>query len=229
MSGGIVRLPVRTAVRNRVIEQIIKGSLPAGGAINLAALAAALEVSATPLREALIELERDGFVECSQGRGFFARAWSAGEIRDLYALIPELEVLGLGATPPPDALRLKRLEEINAKLRKADDPASAIELDTLWHSALLAECQNDILLELLGGLKQRAQRYEFAFLEESGHKVSTQQHAGIVRALRRKDRKRAVRLLRENWNIGPRFLIPWAEKRQSSAKPKLRPAHGARY
>jgi DNA-binding GntR family transcriptional regulator len=215
VNDAIVRLPVRAAVRSRLIDRIVKGTLPAGRAINLAALAAELNVSPTPLREALIELERDGFVECSQGRGFIVHPWSAAEIQDLYALIPELEVLGLRGTPAPDSARLKRLETINAELHAADDPASAIELDTLWHTTLLAGCPNQILIELLRGLKQRAQRYEFAFLQESGHRVSSEQHAGIVRALRNKDVNRAVSLLRENWSIGPAFMLPWLNRRQN--------------
>jgi DNA-binding GntR family transcriptional regulator len=197
-----------------VIDSIVKGILPAGSAINLASLAAELDVSPTPLREALIELERDGFVECSQGRGFFVCPWTAAEIQDLYALIPELEVLGLRGTPPADATRLKRLETINAELGVAADPASAIKLDVLWHSTLLDACPNETLLELLRGLKQRAQRYEFTFLKESGRKVSREQHSGIIRALRKKDLNRATDLLRENWNIGPRFLLPWLRRRQ---------------
>lgn len=229
MSDAIIRLPVRAAVRSCVIDRIVRGTLPAGRAINLAALAAELNVSPTPLREALIELERDGFVECSQGRGFIVHPWSAAEIQDLYVLIPELEVLGLRGTPPPDSVRLKRLEAINAELHGEHDPASAIELDALWHATLLAGCSNQTLLELLRGLKQRAQRYEFAFRQESGHRISSAQHAGIVRALRKQDLDRALGLLRENWNIGPRFLLPWLNKRPNlSIQPKQRPMQGTR-
>jgi DNA-binding GntR family transcriptional regulator len=68
-------------------------------------------------------------------------------------------------------------------------------------------------------LKQRTEKYEFAFLKESGHKVSIDQHSGIVRALRKNDLDRAVDLLRENWNIGPRFLLPWLNQRLQSIKP----------
>jgi len=218
MTNPIIRLPVRALVRDRVIDSIVRGTLPAGAAINLSALAAELDVSPTPLREALIELERDGFVECSQGRGFSVCPWTAEEIQDLYALIPELEVL---ANPA----RLKRLEAINAELVAAADPPRALKLDELWHSTLLDGCRNKTLIELLRSLKQRAQRYEFAFLKESGRKVSSAQHAGIIRALRKKDLNRATDLLRENWNIGPRFLLPWLKRKQQPIKPSRRSKH----
>ena len=70
------------------------------------------------------------------------------------------------------------------------------------------------MIELLCALKQRARRYEFAFLQESGHRISSEQHSGIVRALRKKDLQRAARLLRDNWNIGPRILLPWLDSAQ---------------
>lgn len=211
MSDAIVRLPIRSAVRDRVMDRIVKGGLPSGSAINLATLAAELAVSPTPLREALIELERDGFVESSHARGFFVKPYSAAEVRDLYPLIAELEVLGLRGASSADTVRL---DSINKELRATSDPARAIELDTLWHDTLLARCPNSTLLALLHGLKQRARRYEFAFLKESGHKISTAQHAGIIRALRKKELDLAADLLRENWNIGPRFLLPWLKALQ---------------
>jgi DNA-binding GntR family transcriptional regulator len=218
MNDAIIRQPVRTAVRERVIQRIVDGLLPAGGAINLASLAAELAVSATPLREALIELERDGFVGSSPGRGFFVRPFESGEVQQIYPLIWTLEALALRSTPAPDGRKLRRLQDINAELKaEAGNPARALQLDTQWHDALLEGCPNELLLELLKGLKQRAQRYEFAFMKESGESISIQQHTSVLRALKANDLTGAAQLLEENWQIGPRFLVPWLEARSANA------------
>jgi DNA-binding GntR family transcriptional regulator len=215
MSDAIVRQPVRAAVRERVIQRIVNGSFAAGGGINLAAVASELAVSATPLREALIELERDGFVSTSPGRGFFVRPYDPREVAELYPLIWTLEVLGLRSSPAPGATTLRRLQQINSELRgAASDPVRALELDTLWHGTLLEQCPNATLIEILRSLKQRAQRYEFAYMKESGHRISSEHHAGILRALRAGNLDQAAALLEENWRIGPRFLLPWLKTRK---------------
>jgi DNA-binding GntR family transcriptional regulator len=66
-------------------------------------------------------------------------------------------------------------------------------------------------------LKQNAQRYEFAFMKESGLSFSIEQHTGIIRALRTNDLAPAAHLLEENWQSGPRFLLPWLASREKAA------------
>jgi DNA-binding GntR family transcriptional regulator len=218
MNDAIVRQPVRTAVRERVIQRIVDGTFAAGGGINLAAVSAGLAVSATPLREALIELERDGFVQSSAGRGFFVRPYEAREVEEIYPLIWTLEAMALRNSPVPGAAVLRRLQQINQELRDATDPLRALELDTLWHGTLLSGCSNATLMEILKSLKQRAQRYEFAYMQESRQKISTGHHAAILRALRGGDVDRAATLLEENWRIGPRFLLSWLKERNPAAR-----------
>jgi len=218
MNDAIVRQPVRAAVRERVVQRIVEGALPAGGAINLPRLAGELAVSVTPLREALIELERDGFVASWHSRGFFVRPFDAQEVEQIYPLIWTLETLALRTMPAVDSRKLRRLQEINAELKEeAGDPARALLLDTQWHETLLQGCPNRVLMEILKGLKQRAQRYEFAYMKESGQGLSIQQHAGVLRALKANDLESAVQMLEENWKIGPRFLLPWLQARDSEA------------
>lgn len=218
MNDPIVRQPVRAAARERIIQRIVEGALPAGRAINLPALAAQLAVSVTPLREALIELERDGFVQSSHSRGFFVRPYDTGEVEQIYPLIWTLESLALRSMPLADARKLRRLQEINSQLKEeGENPARALVLDTEWHETLLEGCTNLVLLDILKGLKQRAQRYEYAFMKLPAHGVSVQQHAGILRALKSNDLDGAAQLLEENWKIGPRFLLPWLQARNSAA------------
>ena len=218
MSDAIVRLPIRAEVRERVARRIVTGSLAGGKPINLASLARELAVSVTPLREALIELESDGFVEAYQGRGFLVRPLDAAEVNDIYPLIWTLEMLALRSSPEFSAAQLRELEQINADLEHQDDPFHALRLDSLWHEALLSGCTNRTLHETLKALKQRARRYEYGYMKESGQRVSTMQHTGIIHELRRGDRPAATELLQENWSIGPKFLLPWLESQKSKQR-----------
>ena len=55
-------------------------------------------------------------------------------------------------------------------------------------------------------------------MKESGHRVSTIQHTGIIHALRRGDRPSAAESPQENWSIGPRFLLAWLESQQQKQR-----------
>ena len=158
---------MRELVREALIENIVTGELAPGSRPSLQQIADQLEVSVTPVREALVDLEREGLVEALIGRGFQIRPLSAKEIRESYPVIAELESLAL-RTAPPDPAQLDRLDQINSRFRKAKTIDSLLDLDADWHDHLLAQCTNSTLLEIRKSLTRRVRRYEFAFMADGG-------------------------------------------------------------
>lgn len=209
------REPLRDGIRRHLVERILTGTLEPGDRIPLVETAEAIGVSMTPLRESLVQLERDGFVRCDPGRGYAVAELDAEEIRQLYPLIWTLEVLGLRSAPP-DGEALHELERLNERFGAVEDPDEATRLDLEWHRTLLAGFDNRLLLDLLSLLKTRAARYELAYMRETGNiGFSARQHARIVDLLRKGNLERAAATLEENWRIGPKVLLPWLEKRRA--------------
>jgi DNA-binding GntR family transcriptional regulator len=208
--------PTRTAVRRFIAEQVREGRLHPGDKLSPAALASELGVSATPLREALIELVRDGYLDNRSQYGFTVRPLRAKEVRELYPLIASLEVLALSSQTFA-ASTLDELDRINALFSKASKPAEVSALDTFWHSTLVANADNETLHEMLALLKARVQRYEEAYIRFSGAlPASARQHRAITRALRNDKLDIAQQMLEENWLAGIRFLVPWLESQSGS-------------
>lgn len=206
---------LRTSVKELLARRIVRGELSPGAPLNLAELATVLGVSVTPLREALIELERDGLVHSILNRGYFVRPLDEGEMRELYPIVAALEILAL-KSGPPSAERLRELDALNERLRGERSPGKCIELDDRWHSTLLADCPNATLLRLLPALKRRLYRYEYLFMsDESLQAESARQHAAITAAIRKKNLERAAALLEENWQ--PRLIH---EDRHRPAPPR---------
>lgn len=83
------------SLREQVVEQvrtaIIEGRLKPNDHITEATLTSQLGVSRTPVREALILLEREGLVVESPNRGCFVRAFTEGDIRDIFSMRTTLE------------------------------------------------------------------------------------------------------------------------------------------
>lgn len=209
----IEREPLREGIRRRLVDSIVAGTLGPGDRIRLSETAEAIGVSMTPLRESLVQLEREGFVRSDPGRGYAVPELDPEEVRQLYPLVWTLEVLALRSAPPA-ADTVNELERLNERFAAQDEPEAAARLDRAWHRTLLAGCGNELLLELLSVLKARAARYELAYMRETGNVgMSADQHARIAEDLRAGDLDAAAATLEENWRIGPEVLLPWLEAR----------------
>ena len=115
----ITRRLLREDVYGEVFERIVHGGLTPGMRVRDSAIAADLGVSRTPVREALVRLAEDGFLDADAGRGFRVRALALDEVLDTYPILWTLEGLGLRSSAPLTADQLARLDEINATLAGA--------------------------------------------------------------------------------------------------------------
>jgi DNA-binding GntR family transcriptional regulator len=202
----------RSSVRRELQERILSGALPPGTAIVPAEAASEFQVSATPMREALIELVRDGLLDNRANYGFTVRPLSVTEVMELYPLVWTLETLAVRTTLPGEDT-LQQLEQLNGRFAKAADPSRAYALDLEWHDTLTRDNENRTLGETLAGLKRRIRRYETAYLRFAGDRPkSVEHHRRIISALRRRDVERAGRILEEHWRISIGFLAPWLDR-----------------
>ena len=132
-----------------------------------AEVAEELGVSRTPVREALLRLEREGFISSQKHLGFSVKRLQESEIREVYPLVRLLECSALDTAPLPGAERLERLKDLGTALRlEGSDPLRRIELDSAWHRTLIEEDGNQHLLRILADLKRILLRYEYAFMQD---------------------------------------------------------------
>src|SRR5713101_6738628 len=98
MATALTRKPskrLRQDVLQALLKRIIEGTLKPATKIIESRLAAELDVSRTPLREALLHLEREGLVRSDLRRGFTVERLSAREVRETYPLLAALECFGV--------------------------------------------------------------------------------------------------------------------------------------
>ncbi|HEU4537786.1 MAG TPA: GntR family transcriptional regulator, partial [Polyangiaceae bacterium] len=110
----------RSRLRDEVVRElatrIASGSLAEAERLKEVELAAELGVSRTPLREALLVLEREGLVESEVNRGFRVTALSEGRVRELYPILGALEALAVREGGARLAARAGELREANGRL-----------------------------------------------------------------------------------------------------------------
>lgn len=207
MNALIPREPLRVAVRRVLVERLLSGELEPGSDINEKDLCKDLGVSRTPVRQALLHLEFEGFLDSQQGKGFSVLPLRSSVAAELYPLVGALEALALRWSSPLEEEVGRELRALNQRRAALDrhQYEERIELDDQWHDLLLSGCENRQLLGVLRLLKNRLYRYEHAIAEGTDRLGdSTSEHRAIREAFLASDTETAARLLDEHWRIGIR-------------------------
>lgn len=200
---------LRDSIREKIIALLLTGELKPGERIKELALSRTLEVSRTPLREALISLERTGLVRSEPNVGFTIKELSVKEAEELYPLIVLLENHALLLAFPLVQTQIQVLEMTNETLyRKRKLPGEASLADREFHHRLTELCGNDTLLQMIAELRLRISCYEHHYMAKSEQlECSYRQHKDIINALREGNKDAAQCALSVNWEYGMRFLV----------------------
>jgi DNA-binding GntR family transcriptional regulator len=198
----IVRERLSADVHQELLGQIVRGRYAPGQRLRDTELAEELGVSRTPVREALLRLEREGFISAQKHMGFSVKRLQESEILEVYPLVRLLECSALDSGCLPCAEKLQRLKELGQSLKEeGSDPLRRIELDSTWHETLIEGNGNRHLMRILSDLKRILLRYEYAFMQDEKLVAeSAAEHDAIALALEGGNRKNAVRLLRAHWD-----------------------------
>lgn len=208
------RLNVSETVADALRAMIVDGRLGPGERVNEVRLAHALGVSRTPLREALSRLLAEGAVASTPAIGYWIRPLTAEECGQLYDIRPLLDPEALRLSGVPSPARLAKLEGLNRRFAAARDGERAIALDDQWHLALIAECANRVLVEMIQAIMLRTRRYELALLREEPNRArSGEDHGRILAALSAGDLTAACAALKINMESGRAPIMAWLSRR----------------
>ncbi|ACU70956.1 transcriptional regulator, GntR family [Catenulispora acidiphila DSM 44928] len=207
---AIERRPLREQIKDVLLERLGRGEYAPDQPINEVHLAADLGVSRTPLREALIGLEREGIIISERGKGFRFAPMSPQEFRDLTTIIATLESLALELSPPEYLKHIgpQLLEEAHAFSAPKAELGVIERYDDEWHDRLLSGCRNDRLMDLITTLKLTMHRYERVVVgDQQVLERSAVEHEKIAECLVAEDLPGAVAALKANWESGMHRIL----------------------
>lgn len=207
---GIERRPLREQVKDEILELLGQGRLDAGEPVNEIQLAEEVGVSRTPLREALISLEREGIITSERGKGFRFAPVGARELRDVTAILISLESLALELSPAAHLTSIapRLLEEARA-FSAPQAPHGTIErYDDAWHDLLLSGCPNQRLMDMISSLKLTVHRYERVLVpDEEILQRAAAEHELIAQHLLAGRPEEAIVALKANWTGGMHRIL----------------------
>ncbi|MBQ4915133.1 GntR family transcriptional regulator [Maribacter sp. MMG018] len=196
-----IKTNLRDRVRDYLLQQMQSGHLKIGKTINLAALSRELNISVTPIREALTQLQQSRIIKAVPNRGFIVSDLDVKEAEELYGLVANLEVMAIESSEF-DETRIAELKKQQEVFENAQDALSRIQADLEFHHLLTKGYHNSLALEILKNLKTRIFFYERAFTsDDSFYNKSDNQHEAIISAIEDDNVPTASLLLKMNWML----------------------------
>lgn len=157
--GSSLSRSLREDVYDYLRNEMNRGGLQPGAFLDLNHIAKQLGVSRTPLREALLHLESQGFVTVLARRGFRIKPLSLEDIRHFFQIIGALEAAAMrSAGPLLTAADIGFMRQLNASMAEAvgsDDFSLYYDLNMAFHEVYLGKCDNAYLLGVIRSLRQR--------------------------------------------------------------------------
>ncbi len=156
---------------------LVTGEMQPGTIYSVPTLADRFKVSATPVREALLHLAEEGYLEPVRNRGFRVTAVSEKDLDDIYQVRLMLEVPGVGRVAAlenrADVEALRPLAASIEAAAEAGDLIAYLDVDTRFHLEMLAMLGNDRLVELVSRLRGQARLLGLRALADSGQLIAT--------------------------------------------------------
>jgi len=207
-------------IKRRINSAIINKEILPGDRIVETRLARQLNVSQSPVREALNDLEHMGVVETIPYRGCFVKGISHKDMINSYKLRKSFEVMVIEEVV--GSVSKKALDPIRNPMQKMldsaekDDFESYISFDTIFHRDIMMLSDNDMLIRMWD-------RCDFQEWTRIGTAISgedlitlAKRHEALYVALNEGNRQQAVLESRKHWN----FLIDMVENEMSKSQKK---------
>lgn len=197
---AIVRRSLHDEVVVRLRAMLIENRISPGAKLNERDLCGRLQVSRTPLREAIKLLAAEGLVDLLPNRGAVAVKLGETDVEQAFEVLSELEGLsGELATTRISASEIAEIRALHYEMRacfERRDLPGYYRLNAEIHAAINAAAKNPVLSKIYREVNARVQALRFRTnQDESKWKVALEEHEQMLSALDARDAKRLRTLL----------------------------------
>ncbi|WP_044366336.1 GntR family transcriptional regulator [Streptomyces natalensis] len=176
---------LRDQVAHHLRAGLISGELRPGEVYSAPALAEDFGISATPVREAMLDLAREGLVEPVRNKGFRVTEVNERDLDQYTEIRTLIEVPMVGritrTASRTDLEELRPVAEEIVRAARDHDLIGYLEADRRFHLSLLALGGNDRLVETVGDLRKRSRLYGLTGLDERDQLIpSAEEHLELL-------------------------------------------------
>lgn len=200
---------LRTQIYEHLREELKKNNLKPGMLLTISQLSKQMGINRTPLREALLQLQAEGFVTLLPQRGIRINELSREDLKNIYEILGALDSRAmLSVFDRITPAHVDRMKQINEQMyQTVADPEEYryFDLNTDFHNVYLNLSENTMLLDQLNILRQRL--FKFGSQGEWIEKVrplNYTEHLNLIELIERKDARAAADYIRDvhctiNW------------------------------
>ncbi|MBC8128824.1 MAG: GntR family transcriptional regulator [Rhizobiaceae bacterium] len=206
MTSKTIKPTATERVRAALADEIVRGLIAPGQALDEASLAERFSVSRTPVREAIRQLEAIGFVEARPHRGAVVPHFTPDKLNEMFEVMAEME----GLCARYAALRVtaggrRRLEEVLEACRTSaarGDIDAYYETNLRFHETIYRLSRNAFLADVTLGVRHRLAPFRKAQFESAGRlAASAAEHGRIVERVLAGDADGAASAMRAHLQV----------------------------
>ncbi|MGN6523094.1 MAG: GntR family transcriptional regulator [Actinomycetes bacterium] len=205
LAAGLASFGARTSLREQLVDvlraAIVAGGMRPGDVYSARTLALRCGASPTPVREAMLDLAKEGLVEVVPNKGYRVTELTDKDLDEITALRELIEVPVVGEVARRgDRDALAALRPLVSELERAgqdNNVLTYVELDHRFHLGLLALAGNLTLVDVVRDLRSRSRLFGLAPIAERGGLLpGAKEHGLILDAVLAGDVREAKRLMR---------------------------------
>lgn len=199
-----VHATIASAAAEELRRRIMSGEFAEGHPLKQDALAAEFGISRIPLREALLQLEKEGLVKILPRRGAVVSRLTSDDLNELFELRALIEPSLLKLSIPK--LTKQDFSELDSIIEafKTESPTRPSErwgdLNTRLHEILLSRARRPKAVDIVASLLQQTDRYTrlHLALSPTNSERAHDEHVELVELCKRQDVRAAMTLLRRH-------------------------------
>lgn len=195
----------QSTLRERVVAEvrasIIAGHMAPGEVYSAPLIAALYEVSVTPVREALLDLVKEGLLTPVRNKGFRVVEPSDKDLDEIAMVRDLLEPAAVAqvarSATSEQLVQLRALAAEIARYAKQGSIEEYLQADRNFHLAVIGATGNSRLVEIIARLRGQARLFGLQKIAEAGQlEASSGDHDDLLAAIERRDPVRAEEIMR---------------------------------
>jgi DNA-binding GntR family transcriptional regulator len=202
-----------------LFDRIVSGEYPPNTRLKEEELAARFEVSRTPIRLTLRQLEQDGLIEILPNRGARVVGFTVDDVEEVYDIRKSLEIQALKTSAPH--LNIQGLLEIRAKLQEVSrikDEKVHEEIDAQVHNYFIQASGKRRLVSILNQMFRLIQRFrELGFKDPDLRESAYEAHLALIDAICLRDVNKATEILSEHIEQSKLHAVSYIVKKSGAS------------
>lgn len=216
-------LPLNQIVYNGLRTAIINGIIPVGERINEKKYSIELNVSRTPIREALYRIQAEGLIDHIPNSGFIVKRVTVDDAEEIYKIRIALDTLAtlnaMERMTNQDFKMMKALLDETEECEERGDFSTVVKHFGDFNNMIYEFANMPLLKVIIDNMRDYLARFrDISLIDDNRRKKAFDEHKLIYYCLRDKDERELTDLIKKHLSYSRKFIIDEIKKQEELDK-----------